>query len=179
MSTYIVALDREVLPEGLVRGRMDTAELVIWRGASGSVHVWEDRCPHRSSRLSAGRNMGAYLEDPYHGWRFAEDGTVIHVPAEGGKAHPEISAHVLASAVTGGFVWASAGVLETGDFAGPPLRPLHFGVSANRVAAELDPTKTRITPWGAAACMVYGIDPDAMAAHRMLTALRRRLEAAG
>jgi phenylpropionate dioxygenase-like ring-hydroxylating dioxygenase large terminal subunit len=77
--------------------------LVLWRepgheGASGVVHAWVDRCPHRGARLSLGRVLnhlhGARLECPYHGWQFAGEvaahqghgepvavGRCVHVPA--------------------------------------------------------------------------------------------------
>lgn len=77
--------------------------LVLWRepaqeAATGQVHAWADRCPHRGAKLSLGRVLhhlhGARLECPYHGWQFAGDlaarqghsepvavGRCVHVPA--------------------------------------------------------------------------------------------------
>lgn len=72
--------------------------LVLWRelmpDASGRVHAWADRCPHRGASLSLGRVCSetnfASLECPYHGWRFAggttggermASGRCVHVPA--------------------------------------------------------------------------------------------------
>lgn len=56
-------------------------DLVLWRGASGGVQAWTDRCPHRGARLSLGRVAGDRLECPYHGWQFASSGACVHVPA--------------------------------------------------------------------------------------------------
>lgn len=161
----------------MMRSRMGALDLVIWRGASGAVHVWRDHCPHRSVRLSAGRNMGSYLEDIYHGWRFGEDGTVIHIPAEGGKAHPDISAQVLNSTVSDGFVWAAQDTPEPHAMTGTPHRPLHMLVPAETARPYLAEGQ-HVTPWGDAACMVYGAGGDPVAAHAKLSALRRRLEGA-
>lgn len=55
--------------------------LVLWRDAQGRPHAWADRCPHRGARLSLGRVCAGQLECPYHGWRFAETGRCVQVPA--------------------------------------------------------------------------------------------------
>jgi vanillate O-demethylase monooxygenase subunit len=54
--------------------------------ASAPVVAFEDRCPHRLAPLSAGRCRDGVLECGYHGWRFAEDGRCVLVPALGGDA---------------------------------------------------------------------------------------------
>ncbi len=176
MSAHIVALERDVLNGSLTRARMGALDLVIWLGASGAIHVWQDRCPHRSVRLSAGRNMGTYLEDPYHGWQFGEDGTVIAVPAERGKPHPEISARVLPSKVAGGFVWAGEGEVIGKPLQGTPARPLHFAVPTETLRPHLDPNTNHLTPWGDAESMVYPTSDDPLVCFNEMSALRRRLE---
>lgn len=45
-------------------------EVALWRAASGSVQIWENRCPHRSVRLSLGYIEGDSLICAYHGWSF-------------------------------------------------------------------------------------------------------------
>ncbi len=56
-------------------------DLVLWRDGIGHVHAWIDQCPHRGSRLSMGRVVGAVLECPYHGWQFDANAQLINVPA--------------------------------------------------------------------------------------------------
>ena len=60
-------------------------ELVLWRDASGAVHAFDDRCPHRGTRLSLGRvqtvDGTSRLECAYHGWQFGGDGRCVHIPA--------------------------------------------------------------------------------------------------
>ena len=46
-------------------------DLALWRGASGQVQAWEDRCPHRGVALSLGRVTGDRLACAYHGWEYA------------------------------------------------------------------------------------------------------------
>ena len=60
-------------------------ELALWRGASGAVHAWPDRCPHRGMRLSFGFVRGDDLTCLYHGWRFGSDGGCRAIPA-----HPDL-----------------------------------------------------------------------------------------
>jgi phenylpropionate dioxygenase-like ring-hydroxylating dioxygenase large terminal subunit len=56
-------------------------DLVLWRDATGALHAWPDRCPHRGARLSLGRVADDRLECPYHGWQFDGSGHCVHVPA--------------------------------------------------------------------------------------------------
>ena len=60
-------------------------ELVLWRDATGAVHAFDDRCPHRGTRLSLGRvqtvDGTSRLECAYHGWQFGGDGRCVRIPA--------------------------------------------------------------------------------------------------
>ena len=185
-QTYPVALERDVRPLLLVRSRLEGMDLVIWRSTAGAIHVWEDRCPHRSVRLSAGRNLGDCIEGIYHGWRFDGDGKVASVPAEGGKARPSIRVRVMASEVRRGVVWASTGkkAAAPDDFGGNLCRPIHVSAPAERVRIQFGgfPDLQLIaTPWGQDDCFIYGVSSnasfDARTANARLTDLARRAEA--
>jgi 5,5'-dehydrodivanillate O-demethylase len=54
----------------------------LYRGESGTVHLVEDRCPHRKTQLSTGWIEGDDLRCFYHGWKFAGDGTCLEQPTE-------------------------------------------------------------------------------------------------
>jgi phenylpropionate dioxygenase-like ring-hydroxylating dioxygenase large terminal subunit len=54
--------------------------MVLYRGKSGSVSAFLDRCPHRNVPLSLGSVQGDELQCSYHGWRFAGDGRCVKVP---------------------------------------------------------------------------------------------------
>jgi phenylpropionate dioxygenase-like ring-hydroxylating dioxygenase large terminal subunit len=56
-------------------------ELVVWRGNDGQVRAWQDRCPHRGTRLSLGRIEGDELICAYHGWQFGGAGRCTRFPA--------------------------------------------------------------------------------------------------
>lgn len=65
-------------PVGLTRLGED---IVVWRDKDGSVHVIENRCPHRGARLSMGWNLGDRIACWYHGIEVNQDGVVVEVPA--------------------------------------------------------------------------------------------------
>jgi phenylpropionate dioxygenase-like ring-hydroxylating dioxygenase large terminal subunit len=72
---------RELTPGKLVATTVLGQELVLWRAADGRVRAWENRCPHRGTRLSIGRIDGDRVVCAYHGWQFAADGHCKRVPA--------------------------------------------------------------------------------------------------
>ena len=62
--------------------RVLATDLVLWRDDAGTARAFDDRCPHRGTRLSLGRVQQGRLECPYHGWQFDGSGRCVHVPAE-------------------------------------------------------------------------------------------------
>ncbi|WP_131120291.1 Rieske (2Fe-2S) protein [Lichenihabitans psoromatis] len=78
------------LADDLERGtstgaRLFGREMVVWRDDAGRSHVWEDRCPHRGTRLSFGFVRGNYIACLYHGWQFDAAGRCRYIPA-----HPKL-----------------------------------------------------------------------------------------
>ena len=81
---HVVASATSLAPATLQALRLLGKDLVLWRSASNAVQVWEDRCPHRSVRLSNGRVVENTLVCPYHGMAYGTNGRCLHVPA-----HPD------------------------------------------------------------------------------------------
>jgi phenylpropionate dioxygenase-like ring-hydroxylating dioxygenase large terminal subunit len=80
---YIVALSDELRP-GTVLARQVLGEwLAVFRGPDGQPIVLQDRCMHRSGRLSKGTVVNGCLRCPYHGWTYDQEGALVAVPAEG------------------------------------------------------------------------------------------------
>ena len=75
-----VALSADVVGAPVSVQLLDEA-LVLWRDASGLMHAWQDRCPHRGAKLSLGRVQGDKLECGYHGWMFDVSARCVRVPA--------------------------------------------------------------------------------------------------
>jgi phenylpropionate dioxygenase-like ring-hydroxylating dioxygenase large terminal subunit len=90
--------------------RLLDREIAIWRSTDGRVHAWQDRCPHRGTRLSIGKIVDDQLVCAYHGWRFAGSGRCTHFPAL-----PELTPPASACAKTYrvderfGMVWVCVG----------------------------------------------------------------------
>jgi len=75
-----VALSREVGRKPLSLF-LASERVVLFRGKEGEVSALLDQCPHRGVALSLGKvGKDGCLECPFHGWRFAGDGTCTEVP---------------------------------------------------------------------------------------------------
>jgi len=68
-------------PGALVARTLLGEDLVFGRGRDGAVFALNDCCPHRGIPLRFGRFDGAEVQCCYHGWRFAPDGCLTHVPS--------------------------------------------------------------------------------------------------
>ncbi|EKS31086.1 Rieske 2Fe-2S domain-containing protein [Afipia felis] len=164
---YPVALERDIVPLRLARSKIGNKPLVLWRDDEDQIHVWIDRCPHRSVRLSAGRNFGAYLEGVYHGWRFGKDGRVMAVPAEGYSAKPDICVEVVAVSVQNGLVLANPSKQKALDAPKVDvkkneilIRPMPIGAKQDIVCGSLSNwqgLRSIVTPTGEESCWVYGL----------------------
>jgi phenylpropionate dioxygenase-like ring-hydroxylating dioxygenase large terminal subunit len=76
-----VASSADVPTGKLVPVRLLGREVVLWRAAEGRVRAWEDRCPHRGTRLSIGRIYGNEVVCAYHGWHFDGAAHCVAIPA--------------------------------------------------------------------------------------------------
>ena len=101
---------------GIAPGKMAATTLlglgiVLWRDQGGTLHAWEDRCPHRGMKLSMGTLQADTLTCPYHGWQFGAQGRCRHIPAlpELQEGHLRAQAKVLAVKQAYGLAWVCAG----------------------------------------------------------------------
>lgn len=81
-SWLAVAHESEVPDPGdYVTRRMGTDEVIVARGEQGQVAVLLNACTHRGTVLcKADRGNSANFRCGYHGWTFANDGTLRGVP---------------------------------------------------------------------------------------------------
>lgn len=54
--------------------------IVLWLNAEGKPAAVEDRCCHRTAKLSLGKVVDGNISCPYHGWTFDCAGTCVRVP---------------------------------------------------------------------------------------------------
>lgn len=76
---HLVALSRDVKRGAVRKVKLCNTPVALFRTADG-LGALVDRCPHRNYPLSEGRVHEGALECPYHGWRFAADGSCVAVP---------------------------------------------------------------------------------------------------
>ncbi|WP_136068793.1 aromatic ring-hydroxylating oxygenase subunit alpha [Modicisalibacter radicis] len=76
---HLVALSKDLACHRVRKTMCCDVPIALFRGKQG-VGALVDRCPHRNYPLSEGRVHKGGLECPYHGWRFAGDGTCLEVP---------------------------------------------------------------------------------------------------
>jgi phenylpropionate dioxygenase-like ring-hydroxylating dioxygenase large terminal subunit len=86
---YVVALGNKIVRGQATGARLLEHDLVLWRAVDGSLHAWDDRCPHRGTRLSLGEVRGDHLVCAYHGWNFAGDGRCDYLPAHPKQTPPK------------------------------------------------------------------------------------------
>lgn len=85
---YVVAQSKELKPQQVLSRQVLGEWLAVFRGQNGQPVALQDRCIHRHSRLSCGQVQGGYLQCPYHGWVYDENGQAVAIPAEGENFQP-------------------------------------------------------------------------------------------
>jgi phenylpropionate dioxygenase-like ring-hydroxylating dioxygenase large terminal subunit len=105
-------------------------KIVLFLDATGKPAALEDRCCHRTARLSKGWCKNGNIICGYHGWEYDSTGKLIAIPqfAEG-QPVPNISARAFHAAERYGYVWVA---LEE------PLAPIP------EIPEEADPAFRRI-----------------------------------
>ncbi|NJL99118.1 MAG: aromatic ring-hydroxylating dioxygenase subunit alpha [Synechococcaceae cyanobacterium SM2_3_2] len=91
--------------------------LALWLNEAGDPQAVEDRCCHRTAKLSLGQVQGDAIQCPYHGWQFDGSGTCVKVPQlESGPIPKSYRVKSFACQARYGYVWVC---LES-----PPLQPI-------------------------------------------------------
>jgi len=57
-------------------------DLVLFRDGEGRFGLLDRDCPHRGADLAFARHEADGIRCPFHGWKFAVDGTCLDTPAE-------------------------------------------------------------------------------------------------
>jgi phenylpropionate dioxygenase-like ring-hydroxylating dioxygenase large terminal subunit len=78
---YVAATCDEISESPLGRRLLDT-DVVLWRGVSGTVTAFENRCAHRAFPLSHSRVDGDRLVCGYHGCTYDADGKCVYTPTQ-------------------------------------------------------------------------------------------------
>lgn len=105
----------------VVQSMLHGQELALWRSTVGTVQAWENRCPHRSVRLTLGFVANDQLVCRYHGWRYGQDGRCAGVPSTPALAPPPaacVRSYLCREA--DGVIWVSLALTPRGY---PPKLP--------------------------------------------------------
>lgn len=78
---YVAATCDEITDSPLGR-RLLGEDVVLWRGASGAVNAFENRCAHRAFPLSHSTIDGDRLVCGYHGCTYDTDGNCVYTPVQ-------------------------------------------------------------------------------------------------
>ena len=82
LDEFDPALDPRMAQRPVKAVRLLGQDLVLFRDARGRFGLLDRDCPHRGADLAFGRHEGDGLRCPFHGWKFAVDGSCLETPAE-------------------------------------------------------------------------------------------------
>ncbi|MBN9407895.1 MAG: Rieske 2Fe-2S domain-containing protein [Burkholderiales bacterium] len=84
---------------------------VLFKDGQGRWGLLDRDCPHRNADLSFGRREEDGLRCPFHGWKFAVDGTCLQTPAEpaGSKLCERVRQRAYPVVERAGAIWAWLG----------------------------------------------------------------------
>lgn len=101
---YVIATVRELSPTKMNPLRRFGRDWIVRRTSEGQWIAQEDRCPHRSAKLSLGKLEHGCVSCPFHGFRFDDSGRCTWVP-EIAKAAPGLQVETVPLSVSQGFLW--------------------------------------------------------------------------
>nr|NDG08456.1 hypothetical protein [Oxalobacteraceae bacterium] len=90
---YIACLSAELRADRPIQRILYDQPWVLFRDGKGKAGCLPDRCLHRAVPLSAGSCHEGRISCPYHGWKYAIDGSVVEVPSEGPGCRPAQMKH--------------------------------------------------------------------------------------
>jgi phenylpropionate dioxygenase-like ring-hydroxylating dioxygenase large terminal subunit len=107
-----VAISQQIAAGAVTATELLDTRLALWRDSGGVLHAWEDRCPHRGTRLSMGALHNDTLRCAYHGWTFGSEGRCKHIPALPALSEANLKAQVATFNVREryGLVWVCLGM---------------------------------------------------------------------
>jgi phenylpropionate dioxygenase-like ring-hydroxylating dioxygenase large terminal subunit len=108
-----IACRQEELPDvgSFVEYTIGEESILIVRNAPDEVSAFHNACLHRGTRLASGtgRFFPGRIQCPFHGWCYALDGSLTHVPDrhEFASLPPDSHLTPVAAAAWGGFVFVN------------------------------------------------------------------------
>ncbi|OGT79584.1 MAG: hypothetical protein A3H91_09055 [Gammaproteobacteria bacterium RIFCSPLOWO2_02_FULL_61_13] len=114
-------------------------DILLFRDGQGDAIALNNFCPHRSAPLHLGRIIDEQIQCPYHGLRFATDGTCVHNPHHRDGVAPDSARLERYPLVEkDDLIWIWMGDLQLAD---PTALP-DFGCHTNPAMARVSGTIT-------------------------------------
>ncbi len=138
-----VGLASGLKPQTAERANCRGLDLAIWRGRDGEVHAWENRCPHRGTRLSYGFVRENTLTCLYHGWQYDGSGSCVGIPAHPALTPPKtIKVQKFACEVRNGLIWVAPESIST---PGPSVEGSWVDCRSVAINASVDVVRDALT----------------------------------
>src|SRR6266545_8135572 len=78
---FVVALSEEIGAGEVKPLRSFSADLVLYRGQGGQVHVLDARCGHNGAHIGYGGHVdGDCVVCPFHAWKWSGEGKNVDIP---------------------------------------------------------------------------------------------------
>jgi len=107
---YPVEWDSRLGVEKVIAAKLWNTSIAVYRARDRQIYAIEDRCAHRSVKLSHGLVQDCRLQCVYHGWTYAPDGRLTVIPHELlGKSLPSVQLRTYPVKVRHGLIWVFFG----------------------------------------------------------------------
>jgi nitrite reductase/ring-hydroxylating ferredoxin subunit len=108
----VAAREEEIRhPGDFVEYTIGDDSILVVRGDDGAIRAFHNSCRHRGTRLAAdaGSFTDSCIRCPYHGWRYALDGALVHVVDRDDFSHlpDDLALRSVAVDCFGGFVFVN------------------------------------------------------------------------
>ena len=120
---HAIAASRDVAPGHVIPVRIMSEDYALFRGTSGKVQLFAERCPHRGALMHLGWVENDDLRCVYHGWKYDCSGQCIEAPAEKEGFEKNVRIPVFPAAEAFGLIYGYFGPGEPPPF--PPYPESH------------------------------------------------------
>lgn len=121
---YVVSASKALRRGAVIEVWFWGRTIALFRTSDGLLGAVENRCLHRSIKLSLGTVCGDRLVCAYHGWEYDAKGCVVRIPHDlFGHSNPRLQGRSFPVSERYGYVWLFPGEHERADLTPLPTIP--------------------------------------------------------